>query len=712
MAGSVVPPQAAGHWLPLRDELRFGQGPPSRHGAPTWTLHDPSAHRFFRLGWLEFEVLSRWQAGSAQAVLQAILQETTLNPALEQVQAVYDFALHNQLVQTHSPQDSARLAGLQKLSATSLGHKILHGYLFMRIPLVAPDAWLEKKLPWVRWIFSRRFLIWLFAMILFSVYLISREWAAFLAHLENLWSWQQSLMVVGALGFAKSVHELGHAFAAKHLGLKVPRMGLALMCFTPVLWTDVTEAWKLPRKQDRLLVDTAGIGAELLLATLAALLWPLFPPGTIKSALLTLAGVTWVATLAVNANPFMRYDGYYILSDLWDIPGLQQRSFALARWHLREWLFGFGEPAPEAWSPGQRLQLIAYAYGTWLYRFFLFLGIALLVYHLFFKALGLALMVVELVWFIALPVYKEFRHWHSRRGGMRLNRQSLRSLVLALTLVLAFTLPWHTRVKGAGLLAPEHMALLYTQQAAMVLEKKLASGSVVESGEILLRFTSPDLDKRIALARQKLATLRSKLAATSLDPELRFAYAVDVQEMQSAASELAGLLHDHERLTIKAPFSGTLHDMPLWLQQGVWVPENTQIGLVAGPDFQVIAYVAEEDMGRLSLGARGTFYPVSGFFAPAALRVLAIEPAAVRDIAHKELPTTVAGGIIPARQTPDGRIVPEQALYKVLCAVENTTTLPAHSVSGTVSLQGSRQSFAQRVWQAGVGVLIRESGFD
>lgn len=711
MAGDIMQ-EADERWLPLRQELRLSQGPSNKHGAPSWTLHDPSAHRFFRLGWLEFEVLSRWHAGSAQAILQAIVQQTTLEPTLEQVQAVYNFALHNQLVQAHRPQDSARLANLQKSSVSSLGHKVLHGYLFMRIPLLAPDRWLEKSLPYIRWMFSRGFLLSLCMLIALSLYLVSREWAAFLAHLEHLWSWQQSLMVVGALALAKSVHELGHAFAAKHLGLKVPRMGLALMCFTPVLWTDVTEAWKLPRKQDRLLVDTAGIWAELTLATAAALMWPLFPPGALKSALITLAGVTWLATLTVNANPFMRYDGYYILSDLWDVPGLQQRSFALARWHMREWLFGFGDPCPEALRPSQRLQLIAYAYGTWLYRFFLFMGIALLVYHLFFKALGLALMLVELVWFIGLPIVKEIRHWLARRTNIRYNYQSFRSLLLLVALIVGFTVPWHTSVKGSGLLTPEHMAMLYTNQAAVLLEKMPQNSSHIEQGEVLVRFGSPELDKKIELAMHKVEALRLKLAAASLDTELRFNYAMDVQELQAAISELEGLTQTRDRLTVLAPLSGTLLDVPLWLQPGVWVPEKTQIGLIASSNAQVIAYVAEEDIHRLRVGAQGRFYPISGYFSPLPLKVLSIDSAAVRDIPYRELPSTVAGGIIPARQIAGGRIVPEQALYKVLCEVTPGTELPLQSASGTVSLQGSRESFAVRLWQAGIGVLIRESGFD
>ncbi len=719
MAGPVTAGQAAAPkagpppppWPPLRDELRLSQGPPSPQGAPTWTLQDPAAHRFFRIGWLEFEVLSRWRLGSAQAIGQAIRNETTLYPAPDSIQAVHDFALRNGLIVASTPQDSARLAQMRELAKTSLGHKIIHGYLFMRIPLLAPDAWLESNLGLVRWMFSRPFLIALICASLLGLYLVSREWVAFLLHLQTLWTWQGSLTVILALGLAKTLHELGHAFAAKHLGLRVPRMGLALMCFTPVLWTDVTEAWKLPKRADRLLVDLSGVGAELLLAAVASLIWPLLPPGDAKSAVLTLAGVTWLATLAVNANPCMRYDGYYILSDYWDIPGLQQRSFALARRHLRELLFGFGDPQPEPFPPGTRRKLILYAYSTWLYRFFLFMGIALLVYHLFFKILGLALMLVEVIWFIALPIYRELAHWHSRRKAIRFSLRTACVGLLFAALLALFVIPWRTHVEGFALLSAQRLAALYVPHPARIQSVNRQPGEYVKTDEILLTLASPDLDGRLEIVRRKLESLRSRLAAASLDPELRLSYAVDMREMQSAASELDGLTRDKARLTISAPFDGLFQDLPAWAVPGSWVPEKMKLGLVAEPGGIITAYVAEEDMERLSVGDYGLFYPLSGFFKPIPIQITALEHSAVRDIPQPELPATSPGGIIPAKRTPAGRIVPEQALYKVLCQARGDN-LPTQSLTGRVFLQGERRSFAARFWQAAVGVLIRESGFD
>ncbi len=708
MAAPAPPPP----WAPLRDELRLSPGPVTEFGAPSWTLHDPAGHKFYRLGWLEFEVLSRWHLASTEKVLAAIKSETTLSPSESSVQAVYDFALRNSLLISYTPQDTARLIQLKKMSKTSLSHKILHGYLFLRIPLLAPDTWLKKNLSLVSWMFTKKFLTALIILSLLAIYLISRDWVNFILDLGSLWSWQQGILALLSLALAKTMHELGHAFAAKHLGLRVPRMGVALMCFAPVLWTDVTESWKLPRRSDRLLIDMSGVGAELILATIASLIWALLPPGEAKSAMLTLAGVTWLATLAVNANPFMRYDGYYILSDYWEVPGLQQRSFALAQWRLREMVFGFGDPPPEALPKFNRNKLIIYAYATWLYRFFLFWGIALLVYHLFFKALGLGLMMVELIWFIGRPIYKELKHWYSRRKEINLNWQSLRSAALVIILLILFVVPWHTSVKGAGLLTAWRYASFYTPYPSQVESIKVQPGQEVSGGQTLMILKSPDLDAQIKITKNKLETLKRKIAAASLDPELHYTYAIDKQELQMVASELEAYQQEKTRLTIKAPFEGTFQDLPYWMVPGAWVPDKTKVGLVTSSGGLLTAYVAEEDIERLEKNMHGIFYPNSGFFKPLKVEIIAIEQSATRDIPQLELPTTSPGGIIPAKKISSGLVVPEQALYKVTCRAESANQVPAQSLTGHIFFEGKRRSYAVRFWNAAIGLLIRESSLN
>ena len=99
-------------------------------------------------------------------------------------------------------------------------------------------------------------------------------------------------------------------------------MGIAFVVLWPMLYTDTGESWKLRSSRQRLAIASAGILCELSLAGLSTLGWALSDPGPLRNALLYLATTSWVLSLALNASPFMRFDGYFILSDLLDFPNL------------------------------------------------------------------------------------------------------------------------------------------------------------------------------------------------------------------------------------------------------------------------------------------------------------------------------------------------------------------------------------------------------
>jgi putative peptide zinc metalloprotease protein len=184
-------------------------------------------------------------------------------------------------------------------------------------------------------------------------------------------------------------------------------------------YTDTNDTWRLTSRWQRLLVASAGILTELVIAAWATLAWAFLPDGALRSAAFVLATTSWVATLAINASPFMRFDGYFILSDFLELPNLHERSFALARWRLREWLFDLGEEKPEHFSRRRETGLILFAWAVWIYRLVVFLGIAVLVYHFFIKIVGIFLFMVEIIWFIALPIRHELQAWAKRWPQIR-----------------------------------------------------------------------------------------------------------------------------------------------------------------------------------------------------------------------------------------------------------------------------------------------------
>ena len=374
---------------PLREDLRLYEGPPDADGSPTWTIGDPVRGRYFYIGYTAFHLLGKWHLAEPAQVLAAVNTQLVAPVGVAELEDMLFFLRANNLIAGHAPgQVQSFLAQVQ---AQKLGwlQWLLHNYLFIRIPLVRPDRFLARTLPWVAPLLSRGFLLIIVTLGLLGLLLITRRWDEFSRTFPYFFSLEGAALLGATLVFAKIIHELGHAFMAKRFGCRVYSMGVAFMVMVPVLFTDVSDAWRLPSRSQRLLIDAGGMLAELSLAAVATLLWSFLPDGPLRSAAFMLATVTWVTTVLVNINPLMRFDGYFLLSDLLGIQNLQQRGFALARWQLREWLFAFGEPPPEVLQPKRQSAVLIWAYCTWVYRFFLFTGIALVVYHAFSNCSGL-----------------------------------------------------------------------------------------------------------------------------------------------------------------------------------------------------------------------------------------------------------------------------------------------------------------------------------
>ena len=402
---------------PLRPDLQLSPAAPAADGTPQWTLADPLRGRYFKLGGSAIRLLRHWARGAAPAVLAAANAEPGAALGADELAELLGFLRGHDLIAALDAEQRASYAPKAASRRRSLWQQALHQYLFFRIPLWRPDPFLNRTWPWLQRHGPRLLRIALPLVLGLGGLLVARDWERFIASFPFLFSLGGMLAFGGALLFAKLCHEFGHAYMAKRAGCRVQSMGLAFMVLVPLFYTDVSDAWRVNDRRSRLLIGAGGVLAELLLASVALLAWSLLPDGPARTAAFLLASATWLTTVAVNLNPLMRFDGYFLLGDLWGVDNLQARAFALCRWRLREALLGLGEPAPEPWPTAMRRRLLLWGYCSWLWRAALFFGIALTVYHLFFKMLGIFLMLVELSWFIALPIGRECRVWwlHRRR---------------------------------------------------------------------------------------------------------------------------------------------------------------------------------------------------------------------------------------------------------------------------------------------------------
>ncbi|WP_454833621.1 biotin/lipoyl-binding protein [Pseudomonas lini] len=693
----------------LRADLQLSAAAPALDGSPRWTLADPVRGRYFKLGAAAMRLLRHWSLGDPEQVLRAANREPGLpldGVALEQL---LEFLRGHDLISALDPSQRASYSLKAAAQRQSLWQILLHQYLFFRIPLWRPDAFLNRAWPWLERFGPRALRYGLPATLGLGVFLVSRDWQRFIATFPHLFSLGGALAFAVALFFAKLCHEFGHAFMAKRAGCRVQSMGVAFMVLLPMFYTDVSDAWRVNDRRARLLIGAGGVLAELVLACIALLAWSLLPDGPGRTAAFMLASATWITTLVINLNPFMRFDGYFLLSDFWEVDNLQGRAFALCRWRLREFLFGYAAPAPEPWSPKMQRRLLIWGYGAWLWRAALFLGIALAVYHLFFKVLGIFLMLVELVWFIFLPILSEWRQWWSRREQAHAPRVLLSGLAL-LGLLLLLALPWRSAVELPTMLEAGRASALHAPVAARVKTVNVHDGQIVAQGEVLIELESPDLDSRQAIVRREIQIQQLQMRRQAGRSETAADAGIVEQRLAEAVAEYRGLAAQRERLLLRAPHGGKVRDLLPQLTVGRWLSTKDPLARVVEDGARLRGYLAEAELWRVAPGASGRFIADDPMHPAIAVQLSEIDTNGVAYVDQEAL-TSDHHGPIAVRRDQHQRAEPVQAQYGARLSILENTPTPAQPLRGIVVLQGRGESLLGVAWRRLAALGVRESGF-
>jgi putative peptide zinc metalloprotease protein len=707
----------------LREDLTLHSAAPDNDGSPAWMIHDTVSNRFCRIGWLEFELLSRWSMRSPGTILSAVARDTVLQPTGEHLQGLIDFLQAQQLLRADSAAASSRLAQMAAKQNASKGTWLLHNYLFFRLPLVRPDRFLSATLPYLNGLFSRTFAIITVAATLLGILLVARQWDSFSHTFTDFLSLKGLAGYAAALALAKCFHELGHAYTATRYGVRVAHMGVAFLVMWPMLYTDTSESWKLIDRRKRFNIAAAGVTVELAIAGFATLAWSLVDDGAVRSALFFLATASWVITIGINASPFMRFDGYFLLSDALDMPNLHLRSGAMARTWVRRTLLGWqDEPWPETVSVRGRRWLVAFALVTWLYRLVIFMGIAAAVYYFFFKALGIFLFIVEIIWFIAKPIYTELAVWFKQRARIT-NRARLFWFFGLAGLLLALLLPWRTSIHADALLRSDQQANVYSPMPGRI--ESIRSAGPVKAGDVVAVLDSPDVRGRAVQSMASANALAIQLDQTIGKAEGAESRAQIQEQLGERLAEVKAQNTELARLSLRAGFDGVLLDTDPLIRAGVWINSNQALAVLIDPKQWVIeALVEQRDLQRIQVGGEAKFFRRGSIDPPIKAMVIAIDTTRVQTLPHAMLAAEHGGQIAARYLNADGNesekktatggsgLAPRDSLYRVRLKLDNEVKPSAMSLqAGSVVIQGQSRSILGEWFTTVAAVLVRESGF-
>lgn len=536
---------------------------------------------------------------------------------------------------------------------------------FLKVPLWNPDPFLVRNMRVFDGIFSAPMLA-LFALIMLVagyVFFLNAERA--FDQTKSLLEPANLLLLFTATFVTHIFHEMAHAALCRHYGGSVRSMGLMFLIFTPLPYADVTSSWLFRNRWHRAAVGAAGMASDMVICALATLWWAHSPPGLSNALALNVMFTTIIYTFVFNLNPLMRFDGYYILSDLVGIPNLHQASKAQFDSWWRKRLLSEPEKPEMAVSPRRKLFLIAFFITSFTYRTAVSLGIVLFLAD---QYLGLGLIGAAAIAYntFGKPMVKAFKTLRNPYFAAK-HRRPLRRVglfVLALLAVLAFVpVPEFRRLQGVVEADQKSAVHAGTEGTIAALP---TPGAMLRRGDVLIRLENPDLTSERDGVMARLRAVQAKAAQTLSEGGQTLA----ALERESAAlqARLTDLDARQAALVILAPQDG------LWApeakdgpQMGRWLARGQRLGDVVQPGQMRFRGMLPQEAayGLASLTADRSSVRVTGDIATRReVATLTVLPYSSKDLPSAAL-TPLAGGNTAVSQSTDGNLAAVERFFLI-----------------------------------------------
>ena len=530
--------------------------------------------------------------------------------------------------------------------------------LSIRFRLIDPDGLLSRTQPLWQWIFTPAgLMIWVLIMLPAGVAALMHWQALTNNSVDQLLSASSLLTMLLVYPVVKLLHEFAHACAAKAFGAEVHDMGLMFLVFMPVPYVDASGSAAFASKWQRALVAAAGMMMELLLGALALGLWLLVEPGFARSVLFSVMVIGGVSTLLFNGNPLLRFDGYYVLCDIIEVPNLAQRSNDHWKWLVRHHAFGLKTAAAANATPGELRWLVAYAPVSLVYRIAISIGIALYLGQEF-ALIGLAIGLWSLTTLVVWPLVKGAHYLVSspELAGRRFRPVAIVSAVVSAAAVLTMAIPAPHSTYAEGLVWPDEDAQLRAEEAGFVASVHASTGQALRAGQPVAVLVNDSLAVDVETsAAAEIRTQRSFLSALAdrhsenSVSRSRVQAAVQAQAHQQAQDKLAHSEARLARLVIVASRDGQAQiprsdDLP-----GRWLKKGETIGhLVTQQPPTVRAVVTQDDIDLVRSRLTRIEVKLAGDVRTQWQATVLREVPAGQDMVPSDALTLAGGGLIAA----------------------------------------------------------------
>ncbi|MEM9345872.1 MAG: hypothetical protein AAGB26_04560 [Planctomycetota bacterium] len=605
----------------LRPRLRATVQSDRQHyrGRLWYVLRDPTTNKFYRLDQANYRLVGLLDGKRTVDEVWKLVcsREEHEAPTQGEVIQLLGQLYTNNLIEADLPADAAGMFDRYKKRKQREVRGYLASILFARIPLFDPDRILDRVTPLLGWLFGPVGIgLWLVLLgyALFELagsgradQMIAQAFGDPVSGTAGVLSPSNLWLLYVAIFVAKVLHELGHGIACKRFGQlrnsggEVHTVGVMLIAFIPIPYVDATSSWALRSKWQRAFIAAAGMYVELALAALAVLVWvQTDPASTVHQLAFNVIFIASVTTLLFNANPLIRFDGYYILSDLIEMPNLAQRSKEYLYYLAKKFAFRVRRPHNPSHGVAEVPVLVAYGVLSFFYRIFITVTIVWFVAGKMFF-IGAAMAIAAIIGFVFVPLVKLVKYLATHA---ELSRTRFRSVAwsagCAAAIVIVFAaIPVPEWKTAPGLVEPVNERDLYVQTEGELVYLLRTGSPITQAGAVIAQGTNPGLETERRVLQAQLDELRARYDQQLSEGQLATARAIEDQR-SALTSRLADLDRRQNNLTVTAPFAGRWSSPELDGQAGVYARQGDALGrLISEGDAKIVVFADQRIGPRL-----------------------------------------------------------------------------------------------------------------
>ena len=613
----------------LRSRPDLVAQPSMFQGEACWVIKDPLAMKYYRLREPEYRVLMRLAEPVSYHELKALLNRDfpELNTRLEAVQQLVASLFQNGLLISDASGQARPLEQRHNRETRRKRWQMLSSLIAMRFPGWDPEPFLNWFYPKCRWFFTAWFTCVVVATCLSAVILIGTNFEHFRAQLpefQQFFAFDNLLFMSGLLIVTKSIHELGHGLMCKHFGGECHQIGFMLLVMSPAMYCDTSDSWILPNRWHRMAIGAAGMYVELFLAALCTFVWWFTHPGWVHYLALNVMFLSSVSTVVFNANPLLRYDGYYILSDWLEIPNLSQKANATLISKLRVVCLGMKPLASPLVPVDGQHWLAIYCVASLVYRTMVtfsmlwFISSVLEPYGL--SPLAHIVIAASLSGLVLLPLVKLTRFLMVPGRSREMNKQRMLWTCAAIVSVVLFVccVPLPHYIWATFTVRPQSAQMLFLPQDGRLEQVLVHEGDQVQTGDTIAILTNNELAIELEELQGQLARLRSDRTAfefiSSVQVDSARKIAETVAQIHSVERQIEVKQHQLAQLTVRATRDGTLFappniptrasddsELPSWSETpldrqnlGAFLEANTLLGMIGQADQMEVRLIIDQ----------------------------------------------------------------------------------------------------------------------